>query len=186
MHGNGEALNARLNIFLKNNHMKTIKTLIICKSIHHGNTMKIAEFLAKEFDAEIKKPSEVENAELDKYDLIGFGSGIYDDMHHISLLNLADKLPDNYNKKTFIFSTSGVPVSILEDKFLRDYMPKAHATLKNKLEAKGCKVLGEFICPGFNTNVFLKYFGGLNKNRPNDQDFKRAKGFASKIKGSFT
>ena len=45
-------------------------------------------------------------------------------------------------------------------------------------------MLGDFICPGFNTNVFLKYFGGLNKNRPNSQDFDKAREFASKIKGS--
>jgi flavodoxin len=40
----------------------------------------------------------------------------------------------------------------------------------------------EFICPGFNTNVFLKYFGGINKGRPNAEDFKRAENFAEKLK----
>ncbi len=165
--------------------MKTKKTLIVCQSIHHGNTLKIAKILANEFNAEIKKPSEVKNKELDKYDLIGFGSGIYDDMHHLSLLNLVDKLPNNVGKKTFIFSTSGVPVAILGDKFLSNYSVKAHSALKNRLESKGYKILSEFICPGFNTNVFLKYFGGLNKNRPSQEDFEKAKEFASKIKGIF-
>ena len=42
-------------------------------------------------------------------------------------------------------------------------------------------MLGDFISPGFNTNSFLKYFGGLNKNRPNQKDFDNAKEFASKI-----
>jgi flavodoxin len=157
------------------------KTLIVCQSIHHGNTLKIAKVLAIELDAEIKKPSEVKNG-LEKYDLIGFGSGIYDDMHHTSLLDLVDILPNCTGKKTFIFSTSGVPVAILGNKFLSNYSVKAHAALKNKLESKGYNVLGDFICPGFNTNVFLKYFGGLNKNRPNQEDFLRAKKFASKIK----
>ena len=162
-----------------------MKTIIVCISIHHGNTMKIAEVLANELDAEIKKPSEVKNEELGKYDLIGFGSGIYDDKHHNSLLELAGKLPNGAGKKTFIFSTSGAPVAILGDKFLINYSAKAHAQLKNKLESKGYEVLGDFISPGFNTNVFLKYFGGLNKNRPNHNDFEKAKEFASKIKASF-
>ena len=64
-------------------------------------------------------------------------------------------------------------------------MLKAHSTLKNKLESKGYKVLGDFICHGFNTNVFLKYFGGLNKHRPNEEDFEKVKEFSSKIKGYF-
>lgn len=159
-----------------------MKTLIVCISIHHGNTMKIAEVLAKELDAELKAPSEVKKEDLEKYDLIGLGSGIYDDKHHDSILETANKLPKG--KKAFIFSTSGVPVSILGDGFLRNYSKKAHAALRDKLESKGCEVLGEFIAPGFNTNVFLKYFGGVNKNRPNQKDFEKAKEFASKIKES--
>lgn len=147
--------------------------------------MKIAEVLAGEFGAEIKKPSEIESEELDGYDLIGLGSGIYDDMHHKKILEFVDSLPKSIGKKSFIFSTSGVPVSILGDKFLKNYMSKAHLALKNKLESKGCVVLGDFICPGFNTNVFLKYFGGLNKNRPSYEDFERAKEFAVKIKSNF-
>ena len=87
--------------------MKTKKTLIICQSIHHGNTMKIAKVLADELNAEIKKPSEVKNEELDKYDLIGFGSGIYDDKHHNSLLNLVDKLPNGFGKKLLYFQLAG-------------------------------------------------------------------------------
>jgi flavodoxin len=165
--------------------MNTAKTLIICQSIHHGNTLKIAEVLANELNAEIKKPSEVKNEELDGFDLIGFGSGIYDDMHHISMLDLVDNLPAGAGKKTFIFSTSGVPVAIFGNKFLSNYSIKAHATLKNKLETKGYKVLDDLILPGFNTNVFLKYFGGINKNRPNQKDFEVAREFALKIKHDF-
>lgn len=161
------------------------KTLIICKSIHHGNTMKIAEAIASRLNAVIKEPHEINPEEMGQYDLIGFGSGIYDDKHHLGLLDLVGKLPDNFGKKTFVFSTSGVPVSILGDKFLQNYSVKAHAALMNKLAAKGCRILGEFITPGFNTNVFLKYFGGLNKHRPNDDDLQRAEEFASEILNNF-
>jgi flavodoxin len=165
--------------------MNPRKILIICQSIHHGNTMQVAKVLADELNAKLKKPFEIKNGELEEYDLIGFGSGIYDDKHHASLFELADKLPNNSGKKTFIFSTSGVPVGIIGDKFLNDYMPKAHSAFRNKLESRGCEILGDLILPGFNTNSFLKFFGGLNKNRPNQKDFEKAKEFADKIKICF-
>jgi flavodoxin len=162
--------------------MNQKRALIICESYHHGNTLKVAKVIAKTLNAKIKKSSEVTKGELGKYSLIGFGSGIYDGKHHLAILNLVDKLSKTSGKKTFIFSTSGVPVSVFGDKFLLNYSARAHSTLKNKLESKGYKVLGDFICPGFNTNVFLKYFGGINKNRPNASDFEKAKDFASKLK----
>ena len=33
--------------------------------------------------------------------------------------------------------------------------------------------MDEFGCTGFNTNRFLKYFGGINKGRPNAEDLKK-------------
>ena len=44
--------------------------------------------------------------------------------------------------------------------------------------SKGYTVTGEFNCPGFNTNSFLKYFGGLNKGRPDAGDLEAAAAFA--------
>ncbi len=54
--------------------------------------------------------------------------------------------------------------------------------LKEKLQSKGYVIVDEFSCPGFNTNSFLKYFGGLNKGRPNAEDLKRAEEFARNLK----
>jgi flavodoxin len=42
--------------------------------------------------------------------------------------------------------------------------------------------VGEFGCAGFNTNKFLKYFGGINKGRPNSEDLKHAEEFALKLR----
>lgn len=83
--------------------MSNKKVLIIYQSIHHGNTMKVAKVMAKELNAEIKKPSEVQVSDIDKYDLIGFGSGIYNGKHHIGLFNLIKKIKPQTNKKTFVF-----------------------------------------------------------------------------------
>ena len=60
---------------------------------------------SKILDAQIKTPQQIDPEELQEYNLIGFGSGIYGEKHHKLLLDLADKLPQVTNKKAFIFST---------------------------------------------------------------------------------
>jgi hypothetical protein len=35
-------------------------------------------------------------------------------------------------------------------------------------------IVDEFGCAGLNTNGFLKFFGGMNKGRPNAEDPKHA------------
>lgn len=151
-----------------------MRTLLILYSYHHQNTEKIARIFAKVLDAEIKTPNQIKSSELQDYDLIGFGSGIYGAKHHESVLNLADELPIVTNKKVFIFSTSAM---INEAKVAKD-----HSILRNTLQSKGYEVVGEFSCKGFNTNSFMKYFGGMNKGRPNAEDLKNAENFAQNIK----
>ena len=47
-------------------------------------------------------------------------------------------------------------------------------------------IVDEFSCLGFNTNSFLKHLGGLNKGRPNEEDFENAKQFALRLKDNKT
>ena len=68
----------------------------------------MAKVFAKVLDAEIKMPHEIKPEELQEYDLIGFGSGIYSAKHDESLLELADSLPQSYQRKAFLFSTAGI------------------------------------------------------------------------------
>jgi len=42
-------------------------------------------------------------------------------------------------------------------------------------------VKGEFSCKGFNTNSFIKFFGGMNKGRPNSEDLRNAAEFALRL-----
>lgn len=160
----------------------TIKTLIILYSYHHKNTEKIAQKIAKILVAPIKEPQQIHPAELQEYDLIGFGSGIYGSKHHISLLDLADALPPVTNKNAFVFSTCGAPAFAMDTGQVNDYIVKAHSALKKKLQSKGYTIVDEFMCPGLNTNSFLKIFGGINKGRPNAKDFKQAEEFAQHLK----
>jgi flavodoxin len=154
-----------------------LKSLIILFSYHHNNTQKVAEVFAKVLDAQVQTPQQTNTAELQEYDLVGFGAGIDSGKHYKQLLDFADQLPNTEGKKAFIFSTSGV--SNLK------YKTKIHKTLREKLEAKGYVILDDFNCHGFNTNSFLKHLGGMNKGRPNSEDLKEAEEFAQKIKQTF-
>ena len=57
------------------------KSLLVVFSYHHNNTEKIAKVFAKVLDAQIKTPQQTNPEELQKYDLIGFGSGIDSGRH---------------------------------------------------------------------------------------------------------
>jgi flavodoxin len=149
-----------------------MKSLIVLVSYYHNNTRKVAEVVQKVLDAEVKSPQETSPEELEQYDLLGFGSGIYAGKHHELLLDLADRLPKASKRRTFIFSTSGETRHV--DKF--------HSKLRGKLQSKGYLIVGEFNCPSFDTNGFLKHIGGMSKGRPNAEDLRKAEEFASRLK----
>jgi|SRR5208337_1488970 len=151
-----------------------VKSLVVVFSYHHNNTEKIANACANVIGAEVKTPQQVTPEEIAEYDLVGFGSGIYAATFDTSVLDLADRLPQVNNKKAFLFSTYGAPAFIAN----REFIEKNHRQIREKLQAKGYAVIGEFGCAGWNTNSFLQYFGGLNKGKPDAKDLMNAKVFA--------
>jgi len=150
-----------------------MKSLAVVISTHHDNTVKIGRAIADEIDAELKAPKDVDENKISEYDLIGFGSGIYSATVHDEVVSLVEKISKVSNKDAFIFSTAGVTSS---SKLLKD-----HSQLRQRLEEKGFYVVGEFQCKGFNTNSFLKFFGGMNKGRPNAEDLRNAQMFAQDV-----
>jgi len=151
-----------------------MNAVIICESVHHGNTLKVAEAIAGVLGVEIVKPADVDLRALSGYDLLGFGSGVYYMRHHKNILNLADQLAPSEFTRSFIFSTSGTG------------LPVFHAPLKKRLEKKGYSVAGEFTCPGWETLGPLKLFGGISKGRPNEEDLEDAREFAKGLKPETT
>jgi flavodoxin len=149
-------------------------SLVVVSSHHHNNTEKIANVIANVLEARMQTPQQVDPARLQEYDLIGFGSGIYSAQHHTDLLGLADALPQITGKNAFIFSTSAI--------LGKTKVAKDHAALRAILRSKGYVIVDEFSCKGFNTNSFLKYFGGMNKGRPNPDDLEHAAAFARTLK----
>jgi flavodoxin len=146
-------------------------------SYHHKNTEKIARVIAEVLDAPVKTPQQVRPDEMLAYDLVGFGSGIYSSTFDPSILALVDRLPQVNNKKAFLFSTYGAPAIIAN----REFIEHNHSQIREKLKVKGYTVIGEFGCAGWNTNSFLKYFGGLNKGKPDAKDLMNAESFSRDI-----
>lgn len=155
------------------NENKTPNCLIIVYSYHHNNTAKIANEISSVLNADVKTPDQVKIDALSNYELIGFGAGIDSGKHYKPLLDFVNSLPQTAGKECFIFSTSAVQGDSKVD--------KDHKTLRQMLTSKGYKILDEFSCKGFNTNSFLKYFGGMNKDRPNQTDFENARSFSKKL-----
>ncbi|MEM3555158.1 MAG: flavodoxin family protein [Candidatus Micrarchaeia archaeon] len=144
-----------------------MKSLVVYISVHHGNTKRVAEAIASELGAKLVKADEVEPNSVLKYDLVGFGSGIYIFNYHRSILSLVEKLP-KVKKRAFVFSTSG--------------SGKPQGDLRRRLEEKGFEVVGEFHCKGWDTVGPLKFFGGINKGKPDENDLERAREFARSLK----
>jgi flavodoxin len=157
---------------------QALRSLVVVFSYHHNNTEKIANACAHVLGAEVKTPQQVRPEEIAEYDLVGFGSGIYSATFDASVLDLADRLPHAAGKKAFLFSTYGAPAFAAN----REFVENNHSQIRKKLKAKGYTVIGEFGCAGWNTNSFLKYFGGLNKGKPDAVDLRNAEAFARDMK----
>lgn len=147
-----------------------MKNLIVYESIHHKNTEKIAIAMAKQLEADLIKASDIHISSIENYDLIGFGSGIYNGNFHNNILNLIENIPNTLEKKVFIFSTSGTGNK------------KYNNNLEGNLKEKNLNIIGNFSCKGYDTNGIFKLIGGIAKNRPNENDIKVAINFVDSLK----
>ncbi len=132
--------------------------------------------MANILDATLLEVKQANAGMLEQYDLIGFGSGIYFGKHHKSLLDFVDRLSIFRNKEAFIFSTSG----LRKIPFIHNF----DKPLKAKLQRKGFDIIGEFSCRGLDTYRATRLVGGINKGRPNAEDFRQAEDFARGFKNS--
>ena len=149
------------------------RCLILCKSVHHGNTAKVAGAIGSVLDAEIASPEEVSYTSLGQYVLIGFGSGVYYGQMHEALHDWLRGLPDAPvpTVPAIVFSTAGLP-------WLSGLW---HKPLHRLLNRKGFRVVGEFSCGGYDTWGPLWLIAGLNRTHPDERDLDRAKVFSAGI-----
>ena len=140
------------------------------------NTEKVARVMAETMNATLVRVEDVKPDELEGYELVGFGSGIYGGKTHRDILKLVDEMHP-INRKVFIFSTSGIRGE------------NYHHLLLEKLKFEGAEIIGEFNCPGevrpLGLNLDLKgplgWFMGKNKGHPNEMDLNNARIFAEGI-----
>ena len=172
--------------------MKRPATLLVYKSVHHQNTAQLARALGEVLQADLVSADQVSsNVDgrgdslsgysgplcLDRYDLIGFGSGVYYGRMHPDLLLAAQTIASatTHLKQrppaAFLFSTSGLP-------FLA---PLWHRPLKDMLTRAAIPVIGEFACRGFDSWGPLWLFGGLNRKHPDVRDLERGRRFARQL-----
>ena len=149
------------------------KIIIIYESYHHHNTEKIAHILAQRLPAELYKPSQVTPAQLHNYDAIGIGTGIYFNRPHHQIDSFLKKLPVLSQKKSFLFTTSG----IINTKYIQHVVQK----IISKMEDKGLKIIDSFSTKGWHTYGPLCLIGGINRGHPDLKDFYNAELFANKL-----
>lgn len=147
-----------------------MKAIIIYVSTYQGNTLKVAQNMAKELSASLVTTLEAENIDLSDYDLIGLGSGINFAQHHRELISFVES-HEFKNRNVFIFSTR-----------CRPFLGKYHRALKRILSDKGGNLIGEFSCKGFDRTGPWVAINGYNKARPNENDLFKAKLFVGEMK----
>ncbi|MER7468887.1 flavodoxin family protein [Streptomyces sp. NPDC097981] len=149
-----------------------MKAVIVCTSVSHGNTRRVADSMAQVLGAKVVSPEQADLTELAGADLLGFGSGVFYSRLHPRLTDFVKALPTRRGR-AFVFATSGLPE-----------IPLAPFTrpLVQLLEGKGFELDGSFSCRAFDTWTPFKLVGGINKQRPNVGDLAAARAFAGRLR----
>lgn len=154
-----------------------MKALIIYCSDYNNNTEKIARIFAEKTDCELINIRDVSDINIENYNLIGFGSGVYRENLSPKVLRLVDKLSLK-GKDVFVFSTSGVGMKFYNNSLIK------------LLESKGAINKGSFACKGsfiakeFTNKKVFDIMGRLSQGHPNDKDLEKAERFIVRIVGS--
>ncbi len=146
------------------------KTVIIYASTHHGNTRKLVEAIAAQYEITQIDATEQHQADLSGYDLIGFASGIdfgkfYDSVEQF----LKENLPKN--KKVFFLYTCAKA----SNRFTK--------TMQTEALKKRAVLMGEYGCKGYNTYGPWKVIGGMNKSHPTKAEMDGAVQFYESLLG---
>ncbi|QES51869.1 flavodoxin [Streptomyces venezuelae] len=149
-----------------------MKAVIVCASVSHGNTRRVADAMAQVLGAKVVSPEQADLAELAGAELVGFGSGVFYSRLHPRLTDFVKALPTGRGR-AFVFATSGLPE-----------IPPAPFTrpLVRLLEGKGFEVDGSFSCRAFDTWAPFRLIGGINRQRPNAGDLAAARAFAERLR----
>ena len=141
-----------------------MKTAICYYSRHHGNTRKVLEAMADAGQVDLLDVTARQAIHLEEYDCIGFASGIYAFDVHKAVAEFARQYLPQGKPVFFVYTYGGAKGS-------------GAKTLSEIAKEKGCPVLGEFSCKGYDTFGPFKLVGGIAKGHPNAQDLQNARSF---------
>ena len=141
-----------------------MKTAICYYSRHHGNTLAVLDAMTEGCNVDLIDVTVRMAVRLDQYDRIGFASGIYFSKFSPVVVNFARQyLPEG--REVFFVYTYGAPKVSLP------------GNITAAAKEKGCRILGQFGCRGYDTFGPFKLIGGLAKGHTDAQDLKKAKQF---------
>jgi len=139
--------------------------IIIYESIYNDNTLKLAKTMAQTLGCHRVTTDEALALNIDDFQTIGLGSGIYFGKHHPKLFDVVEKL-DLSQQEVFIFSSRGNP-----------FLGKYHQPLKDVLVEKRKNIIGEFSVRGYDETGPWVIIGGGHRGKPNEKDLKKANRF---------
>jgi len=152
--------------------------VVVCTSVHHGNTRRVAEAMATACHGHVLEPGDEALRAAQDCALLGVGSGIFFGHHHRTMLDFARSLGAGRARPAFIFSTSGTG-DRLPRLAGRDY----HRRMRAALLERGFSIAGEFACRGYDTYGPWRIFGGFSRGHPDDRDLRDAQSFILGLDG---
>jgi ferredoxin len=145
------------------------KCIIIYESIYNENTLKLARAMAQTLGCTLVTTDRALKMNLDIYETIGLGSGIYFGKHHPKIFEVVAKLNSKV-QDIIIFSSRGNP-----------FLGKYHQPLKDALLEKNKNIIGEFSVRGYDETGPWVIIGGGHRGKPDEKDLKKAARFVQKI-----
>lgn len=146
-----------------------MKTLICYYSRHHGNTRKVLEAISQEGEVDLVDVTTRQSVSWDEYDCIGFASGIYGFEFQKAVTEYARQYLPKGKPVFFVYTYGGAKGT-------------GAKAVEDVAREKGCPVLGEFSCKGYDTFGPFKLMGGIAKGHPDVQDLENARSFYQTLK----
>ena len=132
-----------------------MKAAVCYCSRHHGNTRKVLEAMADEGGLDLIDVTTRQAVRLDGYDCIGFASGIYGFAFHPAVGG-GGRGPEPARPPAARVGAGSRAVAEIA-------------------RSRGCPVLGEFGCRGYDTFGPFRLVGGIAKGRPDARDLENAR-----------
>ena len=144
------------------------KIVIVYASTHHGNTYKVVKAISEQYHIEIIDATKQTIADLQKYDIIGFASGIDFGKFYPAVEDFVrENLPSK--KQVFFLYTCAM-------------VRKGFTTsIREIVSQKEAMILGEYGCKGYNTYGPWQIIGGMNKKHPTKEEIALAVKFVGDL-----